>query len=103
MTVASLLKLYEPVNVRNSGLLMIKIICPRCDGQGWVPDTGSAHGCNGTDEDCQNTCPVPVLVQKDCGLCLEGKTTPARLKEAGYSNFKIFKLVDQMTPKWILK
>lgn len=50
--------------------MIVETTCPECDGAGY--STGSDHGCNGTDEDCNITCPVPIQMQ--CEVC-EGEGT----------------------------
>lgn len=50
----------------------IEDICPNCDGKGWVSGIEAGHGCDGTDEDCARTCPIPLQTQEGCGEC-EGK------------------------------
>jgi RecJ-like exonuclease len=48
--------------------------CPFCGGDGWYQETGSEHGCDGTEEMCIETCPVPVPIQVQCQAC-EGTGT----------------------------
>jgi hypothetical protein len=47
--------------------------CPHCQGLGqsiYVRDT-TEHGCDGSDEDCYNKCPVPSQEQylDTCNVC----------------------------------
>lgn len=56
--------------------------CNQCGGDGYYVGTTSGHGCNGTQEDCDKTCPVPIPIQEPCDLCEgtgrveEGKNSP---------------------------
>ena len=43
--------------------------CPNCDGYGWVSGSEAQHGCDGSEEDCQRTCPVQVQIQVGCEMC----------------------------------
>lgn len=43
--------------------------CFNCNGDGWYQETESGHGCDGTDEVCAVTCPIPVAVQVQCETC----------------------------------
>jgi hypothetical protein len=47
--------------------------CDNCGGDGYTvgSTTESEHGCDGTEEMCQRTCPIPVEVpyQQPCELC----------------------------------
>lgn len=38
--------------------------CTKCPG--WYEDYKSGHGCDGTDENCAEICPVPIPVQILC-------------------------------------
>lgn len=67
--------------------------CPRCDGSGLIDDTRSDHGCDGTDEDCNRTCPIPVPVQDSCAACSDGQVSVEQLANIGYSNFEIIRMV----------
>jgi len=42
-----------------------------CDGRGCITTMGQGHGCDGTDEVCLVTCPVPVPEQEQCQWCYE--------------------------------
>lgn len=52
---------------------LVFVDCTECDGEGWVLGVGveSGHGCDGTDEVCAVTCPIPVQVQtqEECEAC----------------------------------
>ncbi len=47
--------------------------CPDCDGEGFVigETTGYGHACDGTQEDCDKNCPIPVpeQTQEQCPTC----------------------------------
>jgi len=43
--------------------------CPECFGNGWVSGSEAGHGCDGTEEDCQRTCPVQIQIQVVCDFC----------------------------------
>lgn len=47
----------------------MKETCRQCGGDGYYVSTTSGHGCNGTQEDCNRSCPVPVPVQEPCEMC----------------------------------
>lgn len=53
--------------------LLAEASCPNpgCFGQGFTTVLGSGHGCDGTDEVCARTCPVPVPEQEQCQWCDE--------------------------------
>jgi len=44
---------------------MVEADCPECNGLGYTTESG--HGCDGSDEDCSRSCPIPVQVQ--CEYC----------------------------------
>ena len=46
------------------------MVCSECNGEGWILGNESGHGCNGTDEDCNRTCPIPIQKQIGCEYCL---------------------------------
>ena len=43
--------------------------CENCGGQGFTVTTASVHGCDGTEESCDATCPVPEAQQEQCEIC----------------------------------
>lgn len=45
------------------------MICPECNGDGWVVGSIAAHGCDGSEEDCARTCPVQEQTQEGCDFC----------------------------------
>ena len=44
-------------------------ICELCKGEGWYSGSEAGHGCDGTDEDCQRTCPIQIQTQVGCEMC----------------------------------
>ena len=46
-----------------------KVECPDCNGDGWTSGSEAGHGCDGTDEDCQRSCPVQIQIQVGCETC----------------------------------
>jgi hypothetical protein len=46
-----------------------KTMCGGCDGQGWYSGTSAGHGCDGTEEDCARSCPIPIQIQVPCSEC----------------------------------
>ena len=46
-------------------------MCPQCGGSG-ADGVRAEHGCDGTEEMCARTCPVPV--QEMCSCCGGGGT-----------------------------
>ena len=47
----------------------VEDICPECNGEGWYSGSEAGHGCDGTEEDCQRTCPIQIQIQVGCEMC----------------------------------
>lgn len=45
--------------------------CSHCGGQGWYEDVEAGHACDGTEQVCSQTCPVPIPCQTQCP-CVTG-------------------------------
>lgn len=60
------------------------MVCSECNGEGWILVNESGHGCNGTDEDCNRTCPIPIQKQVGCEYCLGSGyfETPVKIRLA---------------------
>ena len=54
---------------REENCRAIRAACGPCGGSGAVGGTGSGHGCDGTAENCAETCPVPVPDAQECEYC----------------------------------
>lgn len=61
----------------------IQKTCVVCGGAGYIVTTGTetGHGCDGSQESCDATCPVPipVPVQEQCQWCDETSKTVAEI------------------------
>lgn len=71
--------------------------CSNCQGDGWTLGIGveSGHGCDGTDEVCAVTCPVPVQVQiqEECDECGGHGTFPWCPEHGVVHNYVFRKLI----------
>ena len=51
--------------------------CRQCNGADWYSGSEAGHDCDGTEQGCQQNCPIENEIQIECKEC-EGKLTPIK-------------------------